>query len=263
MINKLTRIDVKYDDNFINNIKQVVSKYEKCSSYYILEKNNEIYIHFNICINNDYNAYMIIKLISNIINEIDNYKLSLQQKKILTFLNPPIDIGLRMYEKWIKYIAIKMYKKFHKLEFEDVIQIAYLGVCKAYNNIYLNTKILERVIVNEILMYLRKNNIRNDLSLEETVKFNDKEEYKLSDIIPDETSILYTENYLKDNSINYIYNLVISKLKNHWSERTISHFEKAYRERGNTCELDRQLLRKIKTYLNKEGYTIKWYNENI
>lgn len=263
MTNKLMRIDVNYNDNFSDNIKQIVTKYENCSGYYIIEKDNKIYVHFNICTNSDYNIYMITKLIPNIINEINNYKLSLQQKKIITFLNPPIDIGLKMYDKWIKYIAIKMYKNFPKLEYDDVIQLAYLGVCKTYNSIYLNIKILEQVIVHEILMYLRKNNIRNDLSLEANIIFDDESSTILGDIIPDEKSELYDENYLKNHSINYIYNLIISKLKTHWSERTISHFENAYRERGNTCELDRQLLVKIKKYLNKEGYTIKWYNENI
>ena len=252
------------DDVIAKHILTVMDEIDRVYSIVVIsdQKNTSKYIiRYAISETDRYNVIVKENVLKTVISSIKN-DIEHDNKRIVGYLQPPIDLMVDLYEPLIHKLATKQHRYWQQIEYDDLCQICRMTLVLLYNKgYYIHKRLLEKAFNNEVLQEVKK--ISSDvkiISLETSENGDeDMEKLTLRDTICD-LDQEYEKQDKIDREISFqIFTEVKELLTDIIGER---QFEQLFRDyvNGHTSTWSRRKMQTIKALFEKEGLTRRSFN---
>ena len=247
------KISVEQSDEEIkNSLHTVLDELKMIYSYLVYaEYKNKVLIRWKIeyTISQD-DRYNTLDA-ENLVDEIFNILKSSTEKKVssvIGYKQPSLEIQLEVFEPFINKLAIKQVKKWPCLEYDDAHQICQLTMLNLYRKgYYLHPSLMERCYENDILLFLRKDKYKPEMtSISKVVSNNDDNTpITLGDMLPDIKLQEEKERQDEEEFIQIVFSQVKEIIIELIGER---QFEQLMRDYANkhTTSWSRKKMQQIK-----------------
>lgn len=242
-------------DNVLKNVDKVYS--------YIVFKQDEFVVQFNISQTDKYNTLLPKTIITNIVKIIQEWDGN--KTGIIGYGQPTIDIILEAFDPLVNKLAYKQAEHWKQYEHCDLCQICRLIMIQLYNKgYYLHKSLIEKSFVNEILVQIRKDRYKPVILSIQDVFYkpiaSGSENLIFADIITDESQ----EIAEKEEQIREAEHLIFEEIKDIIIDLIgIRQWNEFYRDytNGHTTAWSRKIMLKIKNHLNTLGLTRGKFND--
>lgn len=234
---------------------------EMCRFYSVViqsDGNSNLTIRYAISENDEYNT-ITEKSVSRALLEALNAE---DKPGVLSYVQPPLDLMIELYEPLIQKLAINQQRCWHNLEFHDLCQICRLTLITLYNKgYYIHKRLLEKSFNNAVLQEIRtRSQMIDTISFESSVEGEeDMEKITLKDTLCD-----VDEEYSKqDAEVKLANDLIFREVKDILIELIGERqFEQLFRDyaNGHTTAWSRRKMQTIKTMFEMEGLTRQKFN---
>lgn len=224
--------------------------------YSYLLKRTETYwkCHFTISTVEEYNTIDKNTAIVNIIQQID-IKQTIHDQ-------PSLSLMLEIFTPYIHSLVYEQSLRWQQLEYEDLLQMCYLSLCKLYNkDYYINSYLLRTTFVRDVLLSVRKQ--RTDytiISIDNTYGKDDS--LTIDDTLEDTRFRDEQDNKEHLEEIKCIFNAVKDVIVNLIGERRFDQLYREYKDKTTTNN-GRQTLARIKREFNKKGFTLESFRRKL
>ena len=266
--NKLTNIKLNFsvDDEIEPIMSSQLSAFDKIHScvVYGVYKDEKLVgwnINCNVSQNDYYNTVSVKKLIERMVPVLRASKKLTEQKYVIAFAQPTLDIVIKQYKPLIIKLAKEQHERWNWLEMEDLIQMCNLVICDLYyKGYYVHKRLIYRSFVNYVLMHIRKDKGKSYVSLEQTYSKSDSDaQVTIADMLPDE-STLYEQDDKDDEEVQCkilqeVKDIVIDFIGPR-------QYDQLLREYSNkqTTNWSRKLMQTIKAHLFEMGISKKSFD---
>lgn len=262
------KISVEQSDEEIkNSLHTVLDELKTIYSYLVYaEYKNEVLIRWKIeyTISQD-DRYNTLDA-ENLVDEIFNILKSSTEKKVssvIGYKQPSLEIQLEVFEPFINKLAIKQVKKWPCLEYDDAHQMCQLTMLNLYRKgYYLHPSLMERCYENDILLFLRKDKYKPEMtSISKVVSNNDDNTpITLGDMLPDIKLQEEKERQDEEEFIQIVFSQVKEIIVELIGER---QFEQLMRDYANkhTTSWSRKKMQQIKETFKTLGISWKSFDK--
>ena len=262
------KISVEQSDEEIkNSLHTVLDELKMIYSYLVYaEYKNEVLIRWKIeyTISQD-DRYNTLDA-ENLVDEIFNILKSSTEKKVSSVIGckqPSLEIQLEVFEPFINKLAIKQVKNWPCLEYDDAHQMCQLTMLNLYRKgYYLHPSLMERCYENDILLFLRKDKYKPEItSISKVVSNNDDNTpITLGDMLPDIKLQEEKERQDEEEFIQIVFSQVKEIIVELIGER---QFEQLMRDYANkhTTSWSRKKMQQIKETFKTLGISWKSFDK--
>lgn len=267
-VHKLVQqISVKYTDEEIKNqLHILLDELDTIYSYLVYAKYKEdklIGWRIEYCVSqtDEYNTLqssLVIEEIFAIIKESTDKKVS----SVIGYKQPPIDVMISLFEPLIDKLALQQCRKWPQIEFDDACQICRMTMLNLYRKgYYLHTTLLERCYNNDILLYIRKDKNKQEVTSIDAVVYCDGDNVPITvgDILPDTDAEEEEDRKDEEDFIKIVFSQVKEIIVELIGER---QFDQLMRDYGNkhTTSWSRKKMQQLKDKFKQMGISWKSFN---
>lgn len=236
----------------------VLNELERVYSVLIRSNTKEYVIEYNLSQEDEYNTFdtTISDKITNIIANADD-------KHIIGYIQPPIELMLKLYDPLICKLARKQCEHWNTVEYEDAAQTCRMVMLKLYRRgYYIHKSLLERSLHNEILMSLRHEKNRPVILSTEDEAFSGEnvDDINVLDTIVDENVENENDEREKREFIEYVFGEVKAMLIDKYGERQFDQLLRDYTTKSTT-QWSRKRIQSIKNDFKHNNITIEAFME--
>lgn len=242
-------------DNILKSVDKVYS--------YIVFKENEFAVQFNISQTDKYNTLLPKTIITDIVKIIQDW--DGDKKGVIGYGQPTIDVILEAFDPLVNKLAYKQLEHWKSYEFEDLCQICRLVMITLYNKgYYLHKRLIEKSFMNEILMQMRNNKYKPIIVSLDDIFYkplsNSSEDLTFADILQDDTNEEREKEELRREAEHAIFEELKDIIIELIGVRQWNEFYRDYVNKHTTIWSNKILL-KIKNHLNTLGLTRGKFND--
>lgn len=265
IIMKITqKIKCKSDKEVLRvTINEALEELKFIYSYIVYRQTDDYLIQYNLSQQTRYNTLPSEQVCDEICNIICND--TGEGVEIIGYNQPSLEIILEAFDPLVHKLARVQGEHWQQYEHDDLCQMCRLIMVQLYRKgYYLHKRLIEKALVNQILMETR--NDRNKpliLSFDDVFYkpvSNSSEQITIADIVPDTDAILQEEEeeHLEGEFAIFaeVKDIIIDLIGiRQWNELFRDYSGK------HTSTYTRKLMLKVKNHFEKEGLTRSKFNE--
>lgn len=265
-MNILTNIvqEIHFDDDVKEVVSRQLSNLEFIYSYIVYSnyKNDDFVgwkVRYNVSQNEKYNTIAKQEVINNISKSLS----CVPQTKVATYMQPDLNLLLKLYNPLIKRLATDQHSRWRFLELEDLKQMCRLVICNLYySGYYIHKNLVFRAFNNYVLLHIRYNRERPMIiSLDQLYHKNDDDgDVSIVSMVPD-TSLLDDQENKENKEIEEV---ILNEMKtiviDYIGLRQYDQLLREYKNKQTTI-WSRKLMQQIKAHLFDMGINRKSFNK--
>lgn len=236
--------------DFIDKLTRIMP--EKMYSY-LLRKNNDCWkCCFTVSTIDKYNTITHDDALLDIIK-------SFEVKQTI-YGQPSLSVMIEVFTPYIRFLVNEQKSHWQQLEYEDLLQMCYLSLCKLYNKgYYINDLLLRTVFIRDVLLSIRKSRTEYTLvSIDNSYGKDDS--LHIEDTLEDTYYADEQDNKEHLEEILYIFDKVKTAIIDMIGERRFDQLYREYKDKVTTNN-GRQTLSRIKREFAKRNFTMNLFKE--
>lgn len=247
---------------FVNKISEIMYDNPTAYSCILMYDKNTYKCKINFCTDTTYNTFSVEDITETLLQGILHTDVNKLNKKTITYCQPDLSLILRVFYPYINKMVTFTHLHWQFLERADLLQDAYLVICKLYKKkYYINRYLVENSYKNYILQQLRSNKNRPDvISFEQLA--SDCDNLELLEQVPDalvqEQDEMRLHHIAMTQLLNKLKPLIVYKI----GDRGFEQLLKEYAGK-RTTDWSRRATQDLRAYLASLGITSAWFRKQL
>ena len=247
---------------FVNKISEIMYDNPTAYSCILMYDKSTYKCKINFCTDTTYNTFSVEDITETLLKGVLHTDVSKLNKKTITYCQPDLSLILRVFYPYINKMVAFTHLHWQFLERADLLQDAYLVICKLYKkNYYINRYLVENSYKNYIWQQLRSNKNRPDvISFEQLA--SDCDNLELLEQVPDalvqEQDEMRLHHIAMTQLLNKLKPLIVYKI----GDRGFEQLLKEYAGK-RTTDWSRRATQDLRAYLASLGITSAWFKRQL